>query len=115
MFQITDNLIISLEYISSISTQVDRNPDRDLRGSLIKNEEDKYLTLVTPWITLSMANNDKHSVSGLKDIYLFLDDPAVNKRRMWNSLVSKIKYYLERDDEFYYLSEEDKEYLTKKI
>jgi hypothetical protein len=34
---------------------------------------------------------------------------------MWNSLVSKIKSYLERDDDFYYLSEEDKEYLTKVI
>lgn len=104
MFEITDSLIINLEYISSISTQVDTITDRDLKG-----------TLVTPWITLSMTNGDKHNVSRLKDIYLFLDDPAVNKRKTWNSLVSKIRSYLERDNKFYYLSEEDKDYLTKKI
>ena len=96
MLEITDNLVINLEYISSVSTQVD-----------------KFNSIVTPWLTLSMTNGDKHNVSGLKDIYLFLDNPAVNKRRTWNSLVSKIKSYLEKDDSI--LSEEDREYLTRKI
>ena len=115
MFTITDELAINLKEISSVTTQVDRTTDRDLRGKTLKNEKDKYITKLVPWLSLSMNNGDKHNVTGLKDIYLFLDDPAVNNRRMWNSLVSKIKSYLEKDDEFYYLSEEDKDYLTKVI
>ena len=105
MVEITDELIINLEYISSISTQVDTITDRDLKG-----------TLVTPWITLSMTNRDKHEVCGLKNIYLFFDKSTNDaKRKMWNNLISKVKSYLERDNRTYYLSEEDKEYLTKKI
>ena len=115
MLEITDSLIISLEYISSIDSSVDGETQRDDWNKLIKNEEDKFVTLATPWLTISMTNGDKHQVRGLKDIYLFLDNPAVNKRRTWNSLVSKVKSYLARDDEFYYLSEEDREYLTKVI
>lgn len=106
MFEITDSLTINLEYISSISTQVDTTST--------KSKENKYLTLVTPWLNISMTNGDKHQVFGLKDIYLFFDDPAVFKRKMWNNLISKVKSYLEKDN-LCYLSEEDKEYLTRKI
>lgn len=112
LFTLTDELVINVDFISSYSTHVDWDSQRDDRDKLLKSEEGLYITKLVPWLKVSMSNGETHIVKGLKDIYNFLS----SERRMWSALVSKINKGLEGDDyHVCFISEEDKEYLTKII
>ena len=114
MFEITDELVINLDEISSYKTVVESVTKRDERDISIKDLEGKFVCEIIPYLIVSMANGNEYNVKGLVDIYNFLYHPSQNKRRTWNSLVNKINTMLKGNEyESFFLAEEDFNYLSK--
>lgn len=107
MFEVTDELVINVNEISSVVVSVDTTTDTDFRGDPIQDEKGKYITKLVPCLNISMTNGDKHVVGGLENIYNFLISES--KTKMWHSLYKKINKYLSDEDKYYvfYLSDED--------
>lgn len=114
LFQATDELLINLDQISAITTGIETSRLSKEKAKLIRSQgkdPDIYYE-VEPYISVYINNHDFY-VKSFADIYNLLSKYP----RIWNALVKKVSIALEGNENEVgiLLSEEDKEYLTRKI
>jgi hypothetical protein len=118
MFQVTDELLINVNKISAITTSIEtsRLSKEKSKWIISQGKDPDIYYEVEPYISVYIDNNGFY-VKGFTDIYNLLSSFTSFPSRVWDALIRKVNICLEGNEKEIgiLLSEEDKEYLTKKI
>lgn len=104
MFNLTSDICINLAQVSSFSTSTNNS----------KVSKDTWRLI--PQLFVSMNNGKEYKVETLADIYNFCSesfDRTVTKL-LWVALIAKLNKEMSEDNT-YFLSAEDSDYLTKEV
>ncbi len=101
MFEVTSNLAINLDDISSISTSV---------SSGDKLEDGRYS--VEPRCYITMNNSKVYTVENFEDIYTLCH--KLKLQRVWNNLKKTMAVDLQ-DEENYAISSKNEEFMLKSL
>ena len=100
MFEVTSNLAICIEQISSISTSVATEELKDGRYSL------------EPRVNITMNNGNVYTVKDFQDIYNLCNELGL--QRLWHNLKKTMAVDLQ-DEENYAISSKNEEFMLKSI